>query len=292
MAQKVFSKELVPSLMAYDAQRINPKDLRPDPILNGRVKLPEIAKFKRDFLDPRVGQVQPITIKKIDGLPIIVDGVTRWRAALEITEEGTGPHEGGAFYLKCQYVVAKSPADYFILTIKANIRNDPTPEDNAHNIALLIHNFMLTEADIAERAYGRMTPDGKPDVKWVRECMALNELTPGALEALKAGRLKSKAAIALAKLTPTHQTAAMKYMEDGGNLTISAIRRIGTSDGIGDISVAAPRAPRAPKPESDACGLVQQYIDMELPEYITRMTSENAVRTVLSQLKDEFKCGK
>ena len=64
MAQKVFSSELVPSLRAYDAIRVSPKDLRPDPVLNGRVELPNIANFKRDFLDPRIGQVQPITIKK------------------------------------------------------------------------------------------------------------------------------------------------------------------------------------------------------------------------------------
>lgn len=298
MAQKVFSPELVPSLKAYDAIRVSPKDLRPDPLLNGRVKLPDIAKFRRDFLDPKVGQVQPITIKKVDGLPIIVDGVTRWRAALELTEEGIGPHGGGVFYLKCQYVVAKTPADYFILTIKANIRNEPTPEDDAHNIALLIHNFMLTEEDIAERVYGKLTLDGKPDIAWVRERNALNDLTAEAMDALKAGRVKGKAAIALSKLTAELQREKLAELHEGQKLTVAAIKRASSPNGTQSTSAVSADAPRSGKPgktakwdKADVCAVLQRFCDASLPPHIAAMNSENAVREVLGQIMDEIECG-
>ena len=113
---KIFNQSLVPSETVYDGRLLDPREMRPDPVLNGRVELPEIDKFYADFLNPKIGQLQPITIKKVDGLPIIVDGVTRWRAALKITEEGQG-YKDGVFMLKCQYFVAKSPVDYFVATI-------------------------------------------------------------------------------------------------------------------------------------------------------------------------------
>ena len=291
MAQKVFSSELVPSLRAYDAIRVSPKDLRPDPVLNGRVELPNIANFKRDFLDPRIGQVQPITIKKVDGLPVIVDGVTRWRAALEITEEGTGPHEGGAFFLKCQYVVAKTPADYFILTIKGNIRNEPKPADDAHNVAILIHNFQFTEERIAGEVYGRFTPDGAPDVSWVRAVNALNDLTPRALEAMKAGRVKSKAAIALAKLTPKEQNAKLELLEPGQKLTVAAIKRAASpqpQESTSDGSVTPPVAPKRKWDRRQFVELIEQYLEMDLPAKIKGLSCENAVRAVLGEILDEI----
>ena len=226
-------------------------------------------------------------------MPVIVDGVTRWRAALEISDEGIGPHEGNAFFLKCQYVVAKSPADYFILTIKANIRNDPTPEDNAHNIALLVHNFMLDESDIAERVYGRLTADGKPDVQWVRETLSLNDLTPRALEMLKSGKFTSKAAVALAKLTAEKQEEKLSLVDAGHKLTVAAIKRAAPVNGTGTTSEASPVAPVVRKLNPQAfCDILQQYIDMELPSWISQMTPENAVRTVLGQIKDEVRCGR
>lgn len=307
MAQKVFNKELVPSLTSYDAQRISPKDLRPDPVLNGRVSLPDIAKFKRDFLDPNVGQVQPITIAKLDGLPVIVDGVTRWRAALEITKEGIGPHENGAFMLKCQYSAAKTPLERYTLTVKANIRNEPTPEDEAHSIAIFLHTFGLPEEDIAARIYGRFTLDGKPDIKWLRERNAMNDLTADAMIALKGGKMDSKAAIALAKLTPEKQREKLTLLDSGQKLTVAAIKRSTSTNGSGTAASAAAlnkngsdpltvaefrnsgTAERKIRTVSDFRSLVQEYIDMDIPERIKGFTCENAVRKILSDLLDDLK---
>lgn len=237
----IFDADQYPLIKKFDGQRVHPRDLRPDPVLNGRVELPDIAKFKADFLNPKIGQIQSLTIGKLDGIPTIIDGVTRWRAAMEITEEGIGPHEGGAFFLKCTYSPARTAMDRFILTVKANIRNDPKPADVAHSIAIFLHQFQQSEEYVAADVYGRYTLDGKPDIEWVRECNALNDLTPEAIEALKGGRIKSKAAVALSKLTPEKQRAKLAAIPAGKSLTVAAIRR---SDS-GTVNGSQPAAPAA-----------------------------------------------
>lgn len=289
MAKEVFDSTVASRLNSY---RIDPRNLKPDPVLNGRVKLPDIAKFRADFLNPAIGQVQSITIAKVDGEPVIIDGVTRWRAALELTNEGTGPHEGGVFFLKCQYSPAKTPMERYILTVKANIRNEPTPEDDAHSIAIFLHTFSQTEAYVAEHVYGRFTLDGKPDLAWVRERNALNDLTSKALEALREGKLKSKAAIALAKLTPKEQKAKLELLDAGQKLTVAAIKRVAPVVGTSTTSEASPTPPAKRKWDKKAfCELLQSYIDADLPPHTARMTAENAVRTVLGQIQEEIECG-
>ena len=297
MAQKVFDKDQYPLMKAYDAQRFHPKDLKPDPVLNGRVSLPDVEKFKRDFLDPNIGQVQPITIAKVDGEPVIVDGVTRWRAAKEITDAGIGPHEDGAFYLKCQYTPAKTPLERYTLTVKANIRNEPTPADDAHSIAIFLHTFGLDESYIATKIYGRFKLDGSPDLDWVRERNAINDLTAEALALLKTGKLKSKAAVALAKLTPERQRERVAAAQNGYNLTVAAIKRAAApappSDTRNGIIPDAPAPRQAPKKwsKSEFCALIDRWLEYDIPPGMVTMGVENAVRTVLGQIQDEIECG-
>jgi hypothetical protein len=54
MALKALSKELHPSLGTFDGVTLEPKDLKVSPSFNGRVELPDIAKFKRER-NPRFG---------------------------------------------------------------------------------------------------------------------------------------------------------------------------------------------------------------------------------------------
>lgn len=289
MAKDVFDPSIASRLNSY---RIDPRNLKPDPVLNGRAKLPDIAKFRSDFLNPAIGQVQSITIAKVDGEPVIIDGVTRWRAALEITNECIGPHEGGVFFLKCQYSPAKTPMERYVLTVKANIRNEPTPEDEAHSIAIFIHTFGQNEAYVAEHVYGRFTLDGKPDIGWVRERNALNDLTPKALQALRDGKLKSKAAVALAKLTPKEQKEKLALLDEGQKLTVAAIRRIAPANGTGTTSEPSPAPPVKRKwDKATVCVKLQNWIDMKLPPHIARMDAENAIRTVLGEIINEIECG-
>ena len=212
--------------------------------------------------------------------------MSRWRAALDITEAKQGPHEGGVFKLLCRYFVAKSPVDYFIATIKANIRNEPKPEDDAHNISLLLHNFQMTEEDIATRVYGRTTLDGKPDVQWVRDRAALSNLTTEGMEALKAGKLKPKAAIELSKKTAKIQKQKLRAIEAGGKLTVASIRR--------DDDKPAAKAPE-PAPAKALWtlarfrNLVQEKINSDLSETIDGLDAENAVIVVLGEILEALK---
>lgn len=302
-----FDKTIAPSATRVNDYLLDPRELRPDPVLNGRVELPDIEKFKKDFRNPKIGQIQPITIKKVDGAPVIVDGVSRWRAALELTEAGEGPFNG-IFKLQCRYFYAKNPVDYFIATIKANIRNEPKHEDNAHNVALLIHNFNMTEEDVAIEVYSRTTSDGKPDIAWVKECLAINDLTPEGLEALKTGKLKDvKAAVALSKLTAKIQREKLKSVPDGAKLTAGTIKRSTPPNGSGTAASAAAlnkngsdpltvaefrnhgNSERKIRTVSDFRKLVEEYLEMDIPERIKGFTCENAVRKILSDLLDELK---
>lgn len=288
-----FDKTIAPSVTRVNDYLIDPRELKPDPILNGRVELPDIEKFKNDFRNPAIGQLQPITIKKVDGAPIIVDGVSRWRAALELTEAGEGP-ANGVFKLQCRYFYAKNAVDYFIATIKGNIRNEPKPEDDAHNVSILVHNFNMSEEDVAANVYQRRTADNKPDVGWVRECLALNNLTPEGLEALKSGKVKGiKAAVALSKLNAKVQRDKLKRLGDGEKLTVAAIKRDDSAprtEPTAGPSADAPASQERKKPRSvGACiDLVQQYINMDLPSYVCTLPCAEAVHKILGELYDEM----
>lgn len=304
MALKALSKELHPSLGTFDGVTAEWQDLKPSPNFCGRVELAEIAKFKRDFMDKKVGQIQPISVWKHPETQKawIIDGVTRWNAARDVSEE-----TGVPFRLKCLYLQCATEQEAFILTIKANIRGEIKQADNIHNVAVCRYNLMLEEDDIAGRVYGRFTLQGDPDVKWVQEMLALNNLTPESITALKAGRVKSKAAVALAKLTPDKQREKLAELKEGQTLTVAAIKRAANANGAGPAASAAAsstqstseapaialRAGKQPKLTiPDVCGKLQEWIDMDLPPHIARMDAENAIRTVLGQIQEEIQCGK
>lgn len=283
----IFDEDQYPLIKKFDGQRVHPKDLRPDPVLNGRVELPNIAKFKADFLVPEIGQIQPITICKLDGIPTIIDGVSRWRAAMEITNEGIGPHEGGAFFLKCAYSVAKTPMARYLLTVKANIRNDPKPADVAHSIAIFLHQFQQSEEYIAAEVYARYTLDGKPDVGWVRECNALNDLTPNSIEAIKAGKVKSKAAVALSKLTPERQLQKIAELRDGQQLTVAAIKRAVAPAPQSDTPETPARSPRHGKWDLTAFRkLVESHLSSGVPDHVKKKSCDDILREVLGSILD------
>lgn len=299
MALKALSKDLHPSLGTYDGVTAEWQDLLPNPNFNGRVELADIAKFERDFLDPKIGQIQPISVWKHPptGRAWIIDGITRWRAARKISEEGVGPHKDGKFRLKCLYLQCATEQEAFILTIKANIRTDPGQASNVNNVAICRYNLGLEEDDIAARVYGRFTIDNKPDVKWVQEMLALNNLTPEALKALSAGKLKSSAARALAKLAPDAQRRNVERLDRGERLTAaniaeSAFVGVNGHRPTETTTDAAPARPAKQKWDKKAiCAKIQDWIDLKLPPHIARMDAENAIRTVLAQIQEEIGCG-
>lgn len=227
----IFSKEISPSYKRVDAHMFDPRDLKLDPELSGRVDPPtpeDIKKRVDDFLNPSVGQLQSILISKNDdGEPIIIDGHIRWMAAMDITSKRLGPHDDasgvkGVFKLKCTYFVG-TPLERFIATVKANIRNEPTPGDNAANVAKFVHNFQMEKADVAGRIYSRFGLDGKPDVPWIDECLAYSELVPEAKAAVKDGKVKPSQVSILSKLSKNAQREKIKAA-DGGKVTTAMLK--------------------------------------------------------------------
>ena len=219
----LFSRDSVPSYKRVDDHMIDPREIEISPEFNGRMVLPDITDLKESMI--KDGQLLNVIINKREGRPVLLDGHRRWRAAIELTNEKRGPFEGGVFKLKCTHY-AGSPLDCFIVTVKANQeRAESRPEDDGYNIMRLRSNFNLTEEDIAIRAYGKKTLDGKPDVKWVRDRAALAGLTPEALEAMRSGDLKPSAAVALSKMSAQIQKAKVRESrESGKKLTVAAIK--------------------------------------------------------------------
>lgn len=288
-----FNKELAPSVSRVNIYLIDPREIKIRPEFNGRQVEPSVDDLIQDFPNPSIGQLKPVLITKIDGQPVLLDGHRRWRAAIALTKQKLGPFDG-VFKLKCSYF-AGSPADCFIATVKANTHAASLPEDDGYNITRLLHNFNLSEEDIAVRVYGWTTVDGKPDVKRVRERAALADLAPESVAAMKSGKVPATAVMTLAKMSKEAQKSAI---ENSGSkrLTTAAIKRAAApapQPEAGEAPTEAPVVRKAPKKwdKKDTCELIQRYIDAELPPGILTMMTENAVRTVLGQIQEEIECG-
>lgn len=290
---KIFNRELAPSEAVYDGKMLDPREIRIDAELNGRHECPPIDDLVADFLNPAIGQIQPVLITKDDdGAPLLKAGNRRWRAAMEVTRLKQGPYEG-VFRLKCQYVKG-SPLECFVLTIKENLgRVEALPIDDGYNISRLRVNFGMSHEDIALKVYGRKLTDGSPDVKWVKDREALSDLAAEAAEAVTGGRVKPSAVLELAKLSKTAQRALLKSTE--GKITTAVIKRATAptpqSDNIQTIAAAPAKRKQGKTAICDACEVIDRYIGMELPKGILDMSVQSAVRQVLRQLSDDIHCG-
>jgi hypothetical protein len=214
----LFSREAVPSYKRVDVHLMDPREIDIMPEFNGRKSLPPIDDLLREFPDPKIGQLVDVIITKREGRPVLLAGHRRWRAAIQLTEEGKGPFDG-VFKLRCKNF-SGTPLECFLVTLKENQRAETDAEDDAYNISRLIQNFSMSEEDVAIKAYNRRTLDGKADVKWVRDRLALTDLAPEALAALKTGKLKPNAAVALAKLSAKVQR---EKIASGEKLTVASI---------------------------------------------------------------------
>lgn len=287
MSQKVFDKTLAPSASTSDMFLIDPREILLRDEYNGRHDEPDCDDLVSDFLDPKIGQNTPVIITKDDGAPVLIAGHRRWRAAMAVTKKKQGPFDG-VFKLKCVYFRG-TPLECFILTVKENRnRKEPKPIDDGYNISKF-RNFEMDDEAIA-RIYGVQTLDGKPDTKWVEDRAALVDLTPEAQEAVAQGRVKPSAVTALAKLRKQAQRDLVKDRES--KVTAAAIKRASqpeSSETAAEPPVTRPARQKWDKPAF--CALLQRVIDGKLPPHIARMDAENAIRTVLGEMKDEMECG-
>ena len=112
------------------------------------------------------------------------------------------------------------------------------------------------------------------------------------MDALRDGRIKSsKAAVALSKLSAELQRQKLAEVPSGGKLTVAAIKRATSPNGTGTASEghAAPPAPPVRKWDKLAFrALIQEYLEMDIPQKIAGLTCENAIRVVLGEILDEL----
>lgn len=182
---------------------IAPQHLKIRPELNGRHDVPDIKALIESLAT--LGQLQPILVGRDGGDPYVIDGHSRWRAAIEGMKSGRLPKD---FKLRCVYFRGNEQEE-FKAAVAANLeRNSTTPIDDAHNIARF-ERYGMTEAEIAV-FYHQQDSAGKPDVKWVKERLALLSLGAEALGAVKEGRVKPNAVQVLAKMSKEQQRQAAK----------------------------------------------------------------------------------
>lgn len=209
-----------------------PKEIKFKPELNGRHDLPDIEGLIADMVAR--GQLQPVLIRSDGGIPTLVAGFSRWRAAGEINKRKLTQDP---FKLRCVYFKG-SEQDGLLANISENrVRNSTTALDDAGNIARLERYGMAMERIAAH--YRPLDEFGAPleekrAVKWVKDRLALVNLSEDSAKAVKNGTVKPSAAKVLAELSEEQQKFALKQAAKNGT-TITAA------------SLKAPKAPKAPK---------------------------------------------
>lgn len=199
-----------------------PKDIRFKPELNGRHDLPEIDWLIKSMVE--LGQLQPVLIRNDGGVPVLVAGFSRWRAAIEINKQKLTPVP---FKLRCVYFKG-SEQQAVLANIAENLeRNSTTPLDDGYNIARL-ERYGMSMEEIASHYH--------EDVLWVKKRLSLVSLTPESQEAVKSGKVKPNAVQALAKLSEAQQRDALKSPTP---LTAAALKRVGNGNHSGKRTAGA-----------------------------------------------------
>ena len=192
--------------------RILPEMLDVDPKLNGRHDLPDIAWIVDSIL--RHGQLQPVTIRRTAGKPVLVAGFSRWRAVSEINKKKLSPKP---LELRCSYTQL-TEQQAFLANIEENrVRNATTPMDDAYNIQRLCNVYQMSVDEVAD-AY-------RASASWVKGRLQLIEATPEVEKAVRAGKITGKAAQTIAKLSKEHQRNLAKVAEEKGKVTPADVKR-------------------------------------------------------------------
>ena len=204
-----------------------PEQLDVDSMMNGRHDLPDIAWIVDSIL--RHGQLQPVTIRRTAGKPVLVAGFSRWRAVSQINKEKM---TAKPLSLRCSYTQL-TEKQAFLANIEENrVRNATTPMDDAYNIHRLCNVYQMTVDEVAD-AY-------RASVSWVKGRMALIEATPEVEAQIRKGAIKGPAAKAVAKLSKEHQQNLATLAEQKGTVTVADVKRE-----VGE----TPKPKAAPTPE-------------------------------------------
>lgn len=212
--------------------RLLPEDITIKPALNGRHVLPDIEWLIQDILVQ--GQHTPVVIRNDGGNPVLCAGFSRYRAVSEINKRKL---VDSPLQLRCTYSQC-SEEEGFLASISENrMRNQTTELDDAYNIKRLMKQYAKTEEQVAAIYFpGAQDDDLKAAIRWVRKREALVNLSPEAEQAMKDGRLKGSAAVAIAKLSQDQQKAAISKAKDG---KIAAPKKAKPVPGVSEIRKAA-----------------------------------------------------
>lgn len=197
-----------------------PEEILLDPELNGRKDLPDIEGLAADI--EKNGQDQPVVCRKDDhGNPVLVFGHRRYRAIVLINERNPSGRRKINFIYK-----RMNETEAFTAAIRENrFRKEVSDPDHAHNMEILQRRFNMTEEDIARIYFPEAANEKelKAALRWVKDRLALVELSPEAEQAVRAGRVKGiSAAKGLAKLSRDQQK---KRLEKQGNITAADVSK-------------------------------------------------------------------
>jgi ParB/RepB/Spo0J family partition protein len=179
-----------------------PEEILVVPELNGRHEHTDVETLAADI--EKNEQLQPVVCRKNDaGNPVLVFGHRRYRAICLLNERNPKSPRKIIFTYK-KY----SETEAFIAAIGENrFRKDVSPIDDAANIELLRRKFGKSDEEISRVYFPEAISEEelKQALRFVKDRAALIELDPAAAQAVRDGRLKITAAVALSKLSREQQ---------------------------------------------------------------------------------------
>lgn len=187
--------------------RLYPEDISIKAEMNGRHEKPEIEWLITDILAH--GQHTPVVIRNDGGAATLVAGFSRWRAISEINKRKLMPVP---LQVRCTYVQCNE-SEAFLINISENrFRNPTTPLDDAHNIKRLLNIYAMTEDQVVAFYFptAKTETELKAARKFVSDRIALISLSAESQDAVRSGRVKESAAVAISKLSQDHQKEVLK----------------------------------------------------------------------------------
>lgn len=273
-----------PSTQRINIYLIDPREIRVKPELNGRHELPDIDDIVKGFLE--IGQTTPVLIGKDGQMPVLYAGHRRWRAALEITKKkllpATEKNPDQVFRLRCTYFEGDEKTAFLATISENHDRKNATEVDDAYNIVKL-RRWSYSDEEIAG-VYRKSLPDGKPDVLWVSRRASLIDLCDEAVEALKSGRMKPTAAVAIAKLAKDAQRERITSATTTGAKFITAKPAAAASTTNG----TAPK-PKPSTSNTEAIRIIEEYLESPYENQVSAMDPDNAVRFALGEVLSRLK---
>jgi ParB-like chromosome segregation protein Spo0J len=189
-----------------------PEEILVDPELNGRHENTSVDSLAADIEANE--QHAPVVCRKDDqGRPVLTFGHRRYRAICLLNARNPKSPRKIIFVYK-----KMSEGEAFVAAIGENrFRKDVSPIDDATNIETLRRRFGKTDEDIAQIYFPEMVTEDerKAALRFVKDRSSLIELAPEAAQAVRDGRIKITAAVALSKLTREQQK---KKVEKAGKI--------------------------------------------------------------------------